>query len=138
MIAGFQSPLDVRDLTRASERGIWFMLLAPLVYDSHRLGMTIIVPCAFVTNFASVPRVLWSLVPPIGRHSAAAALHDWIYQRGGMPRGEADRVMLEAMETDRVSTVIQNLIFRGLQIGGLATWRRYRQMADVEEQATHG
>lgn len=39
----------------------------------------IIVPEDFVTDFASIPRFLWSIYPPTGRYQRAAVIHDWLY-----------------------------------------------------------
>lgn len=37
------------------------------------------VPKGYVTDFASVPVVLWGVFPPIGRHNRATILHDFWY-----------------------------------------------------------
>jgi hypothetical protein len=39
----------------------------------------IVIPVGYVTDFASVPTLLWSVFPPIGRHNLAAMLHDYWY-----------------------------------------------------------
>jgi len=39
----------------------------------------IMIPAGFVTDFASVPRFLWSFVPPIGKFNLAALVHDYCY-----------------------------------------------------------
>lgn len=36
------------------------------------------VPLGFITDLASVPRVLWALLPPHGRYAKAAILHDYL------------------------------------------------------------
>lgn len=41
----------------------------------------IALPAGTLTDGASVPRFLWSLIPPTGRHFAAAILHDDLYRR---------------------------------------------------------
>lgn len=41
----------------------------------------IVLPKGTLTDGASVPRLLWPLVPPTGRHFAAAILHDDLYRR---------------------------------------------------------
>ena len=37
------------------------------------------VPAGFVTDFASIPWVLWSWFPYWGKYGKAAVLHDWLY-----------------------------------------------------------
>jgi len=36
------------------------------------------VPAGYRTDFASIPRVVWSLLPPVGRSGKAAVIHDWL------------------------------------------------------------
>ena len=71
-----------------------------------RAGEVSTVRAGFVFDFASIPRLLWPLVPPAGdgqnRYGLAAVWHDWLYvhqQIGGrkITRLEADRLFLEIM-----------------------------------------
>lgn len=39
----------------------------------------IIIPAGFRTDLASVPQIIWSLIPPFGKHSYAAVVHDYLY-----------------------------------------------------------
>ena len=52
-------------------------LTAPLTWNGTQ-GDTFVVPIAFVTDFASVPRFLHWLVSPYGAYTRAAVLHDWL------------------------------------------------------------
>src|SRR5262245_11770367 len=48
---------------------------------SYRIGETthvIVVPAGFVTDFASTPRAIWSVLPPTGRYQMAAIVHDFL------------------------------------------------------------
>lgn len=36
------------------------------------------VPKGFITDLASVPRILWFLLPPFGRYTQAAVAHDYL------------------------------------------------------------
>lgn len=51
-------------------------VLFKLLEDELVMGYTI--PKGYVTDFASVPKFLWSILPPLGRHNLAALLHDWM------------------------------------------------------------
>lgn len=75
------APLDVR---KVGDR-VW-KLLAPVIYrgDYGRY----VVPAGYVTDFASVPRLLWILFPQSGRWDAAAVVHDWLITNGLL--GEVD------------------------------------------------
>lgn len=72
------------------------------------------VPRGFVTDFASIPRFLWRVLPPTGIYGKAAVIHDFLYRTAGATRAEADAVFLEAM-TD-------------LSVG---FWRRYAMYCAV-------
>lgn len=52
-------------------------LLAPLIWTGTK-GDTFCVPVGFVTDFATVPRVLHWKVLPYGPYTRAAVLHDWL------------------------------------------------------------
>lgn len=43
----------------------------------------IIVPAGFVTDLASVPRMVWSFYPPDGPWAKAAIIHDFLYWTKG-------------------------------------------------------
>ncbi|KKL66348.1 hypothetical protein LCGC14_2145860, partial [marine sediment metagenome] len=53
------------------------------------------VPQGFTTDFASVPRVVWWLIPPDGQYTQAAVVHDFLYFSQTTTRIEADRIFLE-------------------------------------------
>lgn len=55
------------------------------------------VPEGFVTDFASVPRFFWRLLPPTGKYGKAAVIHDFLYRTGAVPRVEADDTFYRAM-----------------------------------------
>lgn len=42
-------------------------------------GTRIVINVGYVTDFASVPKWLWSFFPPIGKYNRAALIHDYLY-----------------------------------------------------------
>ncbi|MGP9633725.1 DUF1353 domain-containing protein [Halomonas sp. AOP43-A1-21] len=48
-----------------------------------RDGVTVEVPQGYVTDFASIPRFAWSIMPPHGGLMMASIPHDWGYSHGG-------------------------------------------------------
>lgn len=38
----------------------------------------ICVPAGYRTDFASIPRILWRVLPPFGQYGKAAVIHDWL------------------------------------------------------------
>jgi hypothetical protein len=75
-------------------------LLAPVIYLGVRGRYT--APSGYITDFASVPRILWWLVPPYGRYTAAAVIHDWLLTdllpAGGIASNTVDAEFRRAMQ----------------------------------------
>lgn len=73
-----------------------------VVYYSAVLKNLVLVPVGRVTDFASIPQILWNLYPPVD-YAEAAVIHDELYTRqelNGVPitRAQADSVFLEALQ----------------------------------------
>lgn len=87
--------------------GEWYCLLEPLRYRDDD-GREYVAPAGVLTNFASVPRPLWSMFPRIGKHSRAAVIHDHLCDiRGGqwhLPSPEVHAVFYRALRACRVRT----------------------------------
>ena len=133
MISEFIGDLDFRDLNRTAPTDeIRLMLLAPLVYNSALLDRQITVPAKYVTDLASVPRLLWNIVPPIGKYDCAAVIHDWLYQKGTVTRDQADAVLLEGMRVYGIKKSLRAVIYAGVRVGGWVPWNKYRKAAVVE------
>jgi len=58
------------------------VLARSAVYISGLLHQEITIPKGFVTDYASVPRYLWWLYPPVGGYDDAAVVHDYLYECG--------------------------------------------------------
>ena len=76
--------------------GRTWVLMESFSYDVGREGSgdTIRVPEKFMTDFASVPRLFWSIFPQWGRYGNAAVVHDFLYWAQSRRRAEADRIFL--------------------------------------------
>jgi hypothetical protein len=71
-------------------------------------GDRYLIPKGFITDFASIPRIFWSILPPTGDYGPAAVLHDFLYRTGVVSRARADDLFFEAMG-----------------VLGVASWKRY-------------
>ncbi|MCX6997812.1 MAG: DUF1353 domain-containing protein [Kiritimatiellaeota bacterium] len=121
---------------RVEERpdGRTWRLLEELRYRTRR-GELVTVPAGFVTDFASIPRIFWPLVPPLGRYNRATVLHDWLYRQAQAPttpggwrniaRAEADRLLRAAMGDCGVPWLTRWLIYLGVRLGGWIVWRAH-------------
>lgn len=80
------------------------------------------VPVRFVTDFASIPRVFWSLLPPDGLYTYPAIIHDYLYWEQSVSRDEADLILRFAMEDFKVDAVKIGAIYSGVRLGGWVAW----------------
>lgn len=81
-----------------------------------------IIESGFVTDFASVPRSLWNILPPLGKHNRAALLHDWLYDNRIGTRKIADQLFYNAMVSDGVPKIKAYVMWLGVRIGGRKWW----------------
>ena len=51
----------------------------------------------FRTDFASIPRAFWWLLPPDGAYTQAAVLHDWMCREQRYSLRRTSEIFLEAM-----------------------------------------
>ena len=80
------------------------------------------------TDFASIPRCLWNILPPTGTYTRAAVVHDHLYSEhrkghGHYSRAYADAVLMEAMRDCGCGWLVCYTIWFGVRIGGWAAWK---------------
>lgn len=86
----------------------------------------ITVPAGFVTDLASIPQLFWNLLPPFGKYTEAAVVHDWLYRNHLYPRPVCDAILLEAMQLCGVNWFQRQLIYRNVRAFGWAAWNGER------------
>jgi hypothetical protein len=122
---------EFRPLLWVGARGKTFVqLLAPLTYRyGDAPGATLTAPSGFISDGASIPRLLWVWPghPLEGEFLRASVLHDWMYRTGEASRAQADRLFFEALQADGVSPVRARVMYAGVRVGGWLAWRRYRR-----------
>lgn len=134
MKSRFVTPLIIRN--DSTDKGAKFVLMRPLIYESHKvsqLGVNAsLVACeGFTTDFASIPRFLWRVLPPAGSaYDAPAVIHDLLYrqqaiQGRAITRAFADAVLNEAMTVKGVARWKRWTIIAGLRLGGWKVWNEY-------------
>jgi hypothetical protein len=99
-------------------------LTAPLIIEGPHYKF--IVPAGFETDYASVPRPLWSIFPPSGKYSRAAVLHDYLYRFSKLSRKRCDDIFLECMDALGVPYFKRYAMYWGVRMGGWAAWNSYR------------
>lgn len=114
----FKSELVVKECPD----GKW-ELVEDLIYDGNR--DTFIVPAGFKTDFASVPRVFWNIIPPTSpRYTKAAVLHDWFYAKQGVTRSDADGLFRRIMRDSGVGKVKRGIMWLAVRAFGWLSWKK--------------
>lgn len=81
----------------------------------------------FHTDFASIPRLLWAVLPRWGKYGNAAVIHDWLYWCQTRSRREADDIFLEGMKVLGVTPWKRNVIYYAVRWFGCFAWRSNRR-----------
>ena len=102
-----------------------YHLEEPFKYYVGHLGSKdfIEVFVGFETDFASVPRLFWGVIPPYGVHGKAAVIHDFLYYKKNRPRKECDKIFLEAMLVSGVKEWKAKVMYRAVRVFGAIVWK---------------
>lgn len=103
-----------------------WVLLEDFVYTDAKLGR-IVVPAGFVTDFASIPRLFWNVLPPTGTYGKAAVIHDYLYRYQTASRADADRILRDASKELGSRWAVRWVIWTAVRGFGGFTWRRHRK-----------
>lgn len=91
-------------------KDIWYTDEAFVYYIGPRENNKyVLIPKAFLTDGASVPRAFWSIFPPWGIYGQAAIVHDFLceqkqltldgpFQNKSITQKEIDKIFYEAMK----------------------------------------
>lgn len=80
----------------------------------HSDGLDFIIPKGFKTDFASIPRIFWNIIAPLGKHTLPSVLHDYLYTFGhslGISRKQADKIFFDAMIESHVARITANFMW---------------------------
>ena len=90
-----------------------------LVYEGNQDHFR--VPTDFRTDFASVPRMFWWLIPRHGRYTEAAVLHDYLCglaTKGTFSRCDADGIFRRVLKELGVGYLRRRLMWAAVRWGG--------------------
>lgn len=121
----FTTPLRIEDTGVAHNNREVFRVLESFTYEVGGLGsgLLIHVPVGFETDFASVPRFLWNLVPPWGPHGKAAVLHDFLYRKeSGFSKIVGDAIFCEALEVMGASWWLRTAMYVVVRLFGHSSY----------------
>lgn len=106
------------------------VLGADLLYCYPPTRELIVVPRAYMTDFASVPSGAHHVIDRYGDNIEAAIVHDWLYAVGEPDRRLfADQVFRFALGEQDVSVVKRNLAYQAVRAGGHNAYGSEREWA---------
>lgn len=80
------------------------------------------IPKGYLTNFASVPKILRCFFDQSGRWNNATILHDYLYDNRIGTRKQADLEFLRCMRQDKVPRFDRNAYYRAVRLFGWLKW----------------
>lgn len=86
------------------------------------------VPKGFVTDFASIPQIFWTLLRPDGVYAHAAIVHDFLYWSQSTSRQTADSIFKIAMQDLKVTPIKVATLYDTVRLVGGASWRENAAM----------
>jgi hypothetical protein len=99
-------------------------------------GRSIIPENGSITDFASIPKIFQSILPPCGngpkaRYGFGAVIHDKLYRDGKIglnkiTQQETDDILKLCCESVGCEEWITHSIHGGLTVGGFVAWNEYR------------
>ncbi len=84
-------------------------------------------PLGFVTDFASIPRLFWNILPPQGMYGKAAVIHDWCYWSACFDRKKSDKIFLEGMKALKVKRWRYALMYSVVRCFAFGAWNMHRK-----------
>ena len=101
--------------------GKFWIVKRPFTYHvgSRYSKFKVSVPIGFRTDLASIPRLLWAVLPPFGfNYMKPAILHDYLYQSKMVSRAQAAAIFLEAMTVLEVNRIVRGVIHTSVRLFG--------------------
>jgi hypothetical protein len=116
-----QQPIDPVDF-RPFTDGLHWIVKEPMTYIVGVSKESVTVPVGFVTDMASIPPSLQSIIQQNGRYLLPAVVHDYLYWKQTCTRAQADGIMRLAMIEQNVSIVHRAPIYDVLRLAGGFAW----------------
>lgn len=77
------------------------------------------VPSGFISDGASVPRVFWSLFPPVGKYFKSCILHDWLLTSTDIEWDQAANIFYSSMIKDGVGKPKAYIMYIAVKYWGI-------------------
>ncbi len=89
-------------------------------------GIDILIAEGYITDLASIPRLLWRVIAPFELSITAPLVHDFFYQYAGCgiySRKDVDQIFLQLMKEEYVSWWRRTIAYRAVRIFGGSHWK---------------
>lgn len=116
-----QQPIDPVDF-RPFVDGRHWIVRQPLTYRIGVSNASMTVPVGFVTDFASIPQALQSIIRQNGLYILPAVVHDYLYWKQTCTREQADQIFMLAMIENKVADVHRFPIHAAVRAAGSFAW----------------
>jgi hypothetical protein len=96
-----------------------------------------VIPAGTRTDFASIPRPIWSVfLPSDPEYCAEALIHDVFYAGNIFPRKLCDKIFLQAMRDVGVSRWKRSIMYSAVRVFGGFYYRNcgYKRMMDIRQK----
>jgi hypothetical protein len=115
-----------------------YFLLAPISWTPNlsevRKYQAVEVPTGFVTDFASIPPIFFSVLRADGEYAYAAVIHDYLYWTQVRSREEADEILKLAMQDLKVDSVKLTAIYEAVRHFGGKAWKDNARLKSLGEK----
>lgn len=124
------SVFSAQEIAEARSSVQLYSLVEDFVYESDTFGR-ITVPAGFVTDFASIPRVVWDLLDPEDPVILyGSIIHDYLYTVAGrvpglaitLSRNQADQLLIETMALNGAHAALRGTVYEAVHLFGSSHW----------------
>lgn len=132
-----KSNIDILEVSPLGDGKNW-ILRDGFYYEYKDKGRDrrIEVPPKFMTDYASIPSILWWFGKPWGKHGMAAVIHDWLYWEQKIPgwdkfeRKHADDIFRKCMLESHVNKHRARFMYWAVKYCGKGAWNGNRTKRD--------
>lgn len=109
-------------LKKSDQKYDWFEVIEDCHFEHENVKL--VIPKGYTTDFASVPQLLWWLIPAHGNAAMPAIIHDYTCEYGILPRWQCDKIFLQLLKKANISTWQYSLMYLYVRALG---WVRYKR-----------
>ena len=115
----------------------YYYLLSPIGWEPEGDAVgrfaPVEAPRGFVTDLASIPRVLWPIMPPTSRYTHAAIIHDFHYWTQTISRSDADEILSIGMGELNVPGWTTFAVYNAVKLAGGSAWDNNARLKEQGE-----